>query len=105
MKPGRRGSGGLRRLLPPVEASHRWRRSRSSLHLARHRRLRLPPVVLSLRRLHRCPAGCRRSRRRPESCRRRASASPISPPTLVWTIILLVSHWLDFFYFFYSLIR
>jgi hypothetical protein len=40
----------------------------------------------------------RRLRRRPESCCRRASASPTSPPTLVWKIILLVSHWLEFFF-------
>jgi hypothetical protein len=104
MKPGRRGSGGLRRLLPPAEANRRWRRSRPSLHPARRRRLRLPPVVPSLRRLHRRPAGCRRPRRRPESCRRRASASPTSPPTLVWTIILLVSRWLDDFLFFLNLL-
>jgi hypothetical protein len=32
-----------------------------------------------------------------QSCRRRASASATSPPTLVWKIILLVSHWLEFF--------
>jgi hypothetical protein len=88
---------GLRRLLPPAEASRRWRRNRPSLHPARRRRLRLPPVVPSLRRLHRRPAGCRRLRRRPEGCRRRASVSPTSPPTLVWTTILLVSRWLDFF--------
>jgi hypothetical protein len=100
MKPGRRGSGGLRRLLPPAGASRRLRRSRSSLHPTRRRRLRLPPVVPSLQRLHRRPAGCRRPRRRPESCRRRASASPTSPPTLAWTIILLVSRWLDFFCYF-----
>jgi hypothetical protein len=97
LKPGRRGSGGLRRLLPPAEASRRWRRSRPSLHPAGRRRLRLPPVVPSLRRLHRRPAGCRRPRRRAEGCRRRASASPTSPPTLVWTTILLVSRWHDFF--------
>jgi hypothetical protein len=96
MKPGRRGSGGLRRLLPPAEASRRWRRSRPSLNPARRRRLRLPPVVPNLRRLHRRPAGCRRPRRRPESCRRRASASPTSSPTLAWTTILLVSRWLNF---------
>ena len=90
---------GLRRLLPPAEASRRWRRSRPSLHPAGRRRLRLPPVVLSLGRLHRRPAGCRRPRRRAEVCRRRASASPTSPPTLVWTTILLLSHWLDFLFF------
>jgi hypothetical protein len=89
---------GLRRLLPPAEASRHWRRSRPSLHPAGRRRLRLPSVVPSLRRLHLRPAGCRRPRRRPESCRRRASASPTSPPTLAWTTILLVSRWLDFFY-------
>jgi hypothetical protein len=48
MKPGRRGSEGLRRLLPPVEASRRWRRSRPFLHLARRRRLRLAPAVPGL---------------------------------------------------------
>jgi hypothetical protein len=50
-----------------------------------------PSVVPSLRRLPLRPAGCRRPRRRPEGCRRQASALPTSPPTLVWTIILLVS--------------
>jgi hypothetical protein len=100
MRPGRRGSGGLRRLLPLAEASHRWRQSRPSLHLAGRRRLRrrLPPVVPSLRRLPLHPAGCRRPRRRPEGCRCRASALLTSPPTLVWTIILLVSCWLDLFF-------
>ena len=97
MKPGRRGSGGLRRLLAPAEASRRWRRSRPSLHPAGRRRLRLPPVVPSLRRLPLRPAGCRRPRRQPEGCRPRASALLTSPPTLVWTIILLVSRWLEFF--------
>jgi hypothetical protein len=90
---------GLRRLLPLAEASRRWRRSRPPLHPAGRRRLRrlLPPVVPSLRRPPLCPAGCRRLRRPPESCRRRASASPTSPPTLVWMIILLVSRCLEFF--------
>jgi hypothetical protein len=60
MKPGRRGSGGMRRLRPPAEVSCRWRRSRPSLHPAGRRRLRLPPVVPRLRRPHRRPAGCRR---------------------------------------------
>jgi hypothetical protein len=40
MKPGRRGSGGLRRLRPLAEASRRWRRSRAALYLARRRRQR-----------------------------------------------------------------
>jgi hypothetical protein len=43
MKPGRRGSGGQRRLRPPAEASRRWRRSRAPLHLARRRRQRQAP--------------------------------------------------------------
>jgi hypothetical protein len=91
---------GLRRLLPPAEASRRWRRSRPSLHPAGRRRLRrrLPPVVPSLRRLPLRPAGCQRPRKRPEGCRPRASALLTSPPTLVWTIILLVSRWLVFFF-------
>jgi hypothetical protein len=78
---------------PPLAAKS------AALHPAGRRRLRrrLPPVVPSLRRPPLCPAGCRRLRRRPESCRRRASASPTSPPTLVWKIILLVSRWLEFF--------
>jgi hypothetical protein len=90
---------GLRRLLALAEASRRWRQGRPPLHLAGRRSLRrlLPPVVPSLRRPPLCPAGCRRLRRRPESCRRRASASPTLPPTLVWKIILLVSRWLEFF--------
>jgi hypothetical protein len=45
------------------------------------------------------------SSRVPESCRRQASASPTSPPTLVWKIILLVSRWLEFFFIFNLLIR
>ena len=103
MKPGRRGSGGLRRLRPPAEASRRWRRSRASLHLARRRRQRQAPVVPNRRRLCRRPAECRRL---PECCRRLASASPTSPPILVWTTILVVSRWLVFFYLFInSLIR
>jgi hypothetical protein len=78
---------------PPLAAKS------AALHPAGRRRLRrlLPPVVPSLRRPPLCPAGCRRLRRRPESCRRRASASPTLPLTLVWTIILLVSRWLEFF--------
>jgi hypothetical protein len=76
----------------------RPKRQRPSLHPAGRRRLRLPPVVPSLGRLHRRPAGCR-TRRRAEVCRRRASASPTSPPTLVWMTILLVSRWLDFLFF------
>jgi hypothetical protein len=75
-----------------------------SLHPAGRWRLRLPLVVPSLRRLHRRPAGCRRPRRRPEGCRRRASALPTSPPTLVWTTILLVSRWLDFLFFLFFVI-
>jgi hypothetical protein len=88
---------GTTKAAAPVEAS--WRRSRSSLHPAGCRRLRrrLPPVVPSLGRPPLCPAGCRRLRRWPKSCRRQASASPTSPPTLVWKIILLVSRWLEFF--------
>jgi hypothetical protein len=79
---------------PPLAAKS------AALHPAGRRRLRrrLPPVVPSLRRPPLCPAGCRRLRRRPESCRRRASASPTSPPTLVWKIILLVSRWLECFF-------
>jgi hypothetical protein len=80
---------GLRRLLPPAEASRRWRLSRPSL--------RMSPVVPSQRRLPLCPAGCRRLRRRLEGCRPLASALLTSPPTLVWTIILLVNRWLEFF--------
>jgi hypothetical protein len=60
------------------------------------------PEAPNRRRLCRRPAGCRRSRRLPECCRRLASASPTSPPTLVWTTILVVSRWLVFFH---SLIR
>jgi hypothetical protein len=41
VKPGRRGSGGLRRLRPPAEAGRRWRRSRALPHLARRRRLEI----------------------------------------------------------------
>jgi hypothetical protein len=88
---------GAAKAAAPAEASRRWRRSQPSLQLARRRRLRLAPMVPSLRRLCRRPAGCRRSRRRPEGGHRRASASPTSPPILVWTTILVVSHWLDFF--------
>jgi hypothetical protein len=55
------------------------------------------PEAPNRRRLCRRPAGCRRSRRRPESCRHRASASPTSPPILVWRTILVVSPWLVFF--------
>jgi hypothetical protein len=88
----------------PGGGSPRWRRSRSSLHPARRRRLRLPPVVPSLGRLHWRPAGCRRPRRRAEVCRRRASASPTSPSTLVWMTILLVSRWLNFLFFFFNLL-
>jgi hypothetical protein len=55
------------------------------------------PEAPNRRRLCRRLAGCRRSRRRPESCRRRASASPTSPPILVWRTILVVSSWLFFF--------
>jgi hypothetical protein len=94
LKPDRRGSGGLRRLRPPAEASRRWRRSRASLHLARRRRQRQAPVAPNRRRLCRRPAECRRSRRRYERCRRQASVSPTSPPILVWTTILVVSRWL-----------
>jgi hypothetical protein len=90
---------GLRRLWPPAEASRRWRRSRASLHLARRRRQRQAPEAPNRRRLCRRPAGCRRSRRRPESCRRWASASPTSPPILVWRAILVVSRWLVLFCF------
>jgi hypothetical protein len=89
---------GLQRLLPPVEASRRWRRSRLFLCPAGRRRLRLPPVVPSLRRLPRRPARCRRLRRRPEICRRRSSTTPTSPPTFAWTIILLVSCWRPTFF-------
>jgi hypothetical protein len=42
-------------------------------------------------------AECRRSRRRPERCRRQASVSPTSPPILAWRTILVVSRWLLFF--------
>jgi hypothetical protein len=80
---------GLQRLLPPAEASRRWRLSRPSLQMS--------PVVPSQRRLPLCPAGCRRLRRRLEGCRPLASALLTSPPTLVWTIILLVNRWLEFF--------
>jgi hypothetical protein len=50
---------------------------------------------------------CRRPRRLPESCRRLASASPTSPPILMWTTILVVSRWLVFLYIylFYLFIR
>jgi hypothetical protein len=88
---------GVAKATAPAEASRRSQRSRPSLHPAGRRRLRLPPVVPSLRRLHRRLAGCRRPRRWPESCRRRASASPTSPPTLVWTTIFLVGRWLDLY--------
>jgi hypothetical protein len=84
---------GAAKATAPAEASCRWRRSRSFLRLAGRRRLRLLPVVPSLRRLPRRPAWCRRLRRRPEICRRRSSTTPTSPPTFAWTIIVLVSCW------------
>jgi hypothetical protein len=55
------------------------------------------PEAPNQRRLCRRRAECRRSRRRPERCRRQASVSPTSPPILVWTTILVVSRWLVFF--------
>jgi hypothetical protein len=88
---------GAAKAAAPAEASRRWRRSRASLHLARRRRRRQAPVVPNRRRLCLRPAGCRRSQRRPECCRRQASASPTSPPILMWTTILVVSRWLGFF--------
>jgi hypothetical protein len=94
MKLGRRGSGGLRRLRPPAEASRRWRRSRAPLHLARRRRQRRAPEAPNQRRLCRRPAEWRRLRRRPERCRCRANVLPTSAPILLWTTILVVSRWL-----------
>jgi hypothetical protein len=93
----KRQRGGCEGCAPPAEASRRWRRSRASLHLARRWRQRQAPVVPNRRRLCRRPVGCRRSRRRPECCRRQASASPTSPLILVWTTILVVIRWLVFF--------
>jgi hypothetical protein len=102
LKPGRRGSGGRRRLRPPAEASRRRRRSQASLHLARRQRQRQAPEAPNWRRLCRRPAGWQRPRRRPERCRRQASVSPISPPTFAWRTILVVSRW---FFLFNSLMR
>jgi hypothetical protein len=106
LKPGRRGSGGLRRLRPPVAG--RWRRSRASLHLARRQRQQQAPEARNRRRRCHHPAEWRRSRRRPERCRCRANVSPTSPPILVWRTILVVSRWrclfiIIFFFFFLPL--
>jgi hypothetical protein len=97
LKLGRRGSGGLRRLRPPAEASRRWRRSRAPLHLARRRRRRQAPEAPNRRRWCRRSAEWRRSRRRPERCRCQANALPTSAPILMWTTILVVSRWLIYF--------
>jgi hypothetical protein len=98
LKLGRRGSGGLRRLRPPAEASRRWRRSRAPLRLAKRRRRRQASGARNRRRQCRRPAEWRRSRRRPERCRRQASVSPTSPLILVWRTILVVSRWLLFLF-------
>jgi hypothetical protein len=97
LKLGRRGSGGLRRLRPPAEASRRWRRSRAPLHLARRRRRRQAPEAPNRRRRCRRSAEWRRSRRRPERCRCQANVLLTSAPILMWTTILVVSRWLVFF--------
>jgi hypothetical protein len=104
MKLGRRGSGGLRRLRAPAEASRRWRRSRTPLHLARRRRQRRAPEAPSRRRWCRRPAEWRRHRRRPKRCRCRANVLPTSALILMWTTTLVVSRWFLGF-FFNSLIR
>jgi hypothetical protein len=104
LKPGRRGSGGVRRLRPPAEASRRCRRSRAPLHLARCRRQRQALEAPNRQRWCRLPAEWRRSRRRPKRCRCRANASPTSPPILVWTTILVVSRWLRSLYIYIYII-
>jgi hypothetical protein len=56
------------------------------------------------RRRCRRPAEWRRSRRRPERCRRQASVSLTSPPILVWRTISVVSCWLFSFFLFFVII-